>query len=364
MRQSLGRSHSHAHSKSNRLSQKSIILQSLVFAQHFKIEQEIFQALLQNPALRNFDEVDSIDKLEQDAGEYEWNDDFDRPIDEWETGETTIDQDDENNALSNISDELEQAALNIYDNNPKELAHAFQCIDHYRTHGMFPQNVDSQLHETALSLEKTQILTSALHTAYDFEVEVEQDKIEVYVVPIGNGLYYINKIKGFSVSAKNLIKIINDRNTILCNFGDFVFKNIQKDFFLSNQLEDALRALIPVSVEKISEHFKNSPFKIDKKYVSKLGDHLVKSKFGILPLNVFLSNKAQLIRIWVGFAYENGIVKEKQQLEFITRKISERLATWDEHDMRHEFSSPLKEITIVDIKNARRYVKGRNYVRK
>ena len=96
----------------------------------------------------------------------------------------------------------------------------------------------------------------------------------------------------------------------------------------------------------------NSPFKIDKKYLSKLGDQLVSCRFGIFPLNIFLQNKAQLVRLWVNFAEKEKRITKKEQLYWIRNQIEKRSEKWDFNDLRHEFISPLKSITIDDIKYA------------
>jgi hypothetical protein len=93
------------------------------------------------------------------------------------------------------------------------------------------------------------------------------------------------------------------------------------------------------------------------KYFSKLGDHLVLCRFGTFPLNYFIPSKAQIVRLWVKFAEKEKRRTKKEQLDWIREEIGNRIEKWDLSDIRHNFISPLKNITIDDIKNARRIYK-------
>ena len=70
------------------LSAGSIQLQQLLISQNYEIEQIVNQELSQNPALVIEDEPISPEDITPDEDDKEiWNQDFDKPYDEYETGE-------------------------------------------------------------------------------------------------------------------------------------------------------------------------------------------------------------------------------------------------------------------------------------
>lgn len=363
-KQILGASHSHHFSKSHILGQKGITLQQISFQNQIQIGHRTLHELAQNPALLYRKEDDLIRDLEPETGDDDWNGDYSKPEEEYETGDTFGNDDPYTVDLFNIADHLEQAVIEIYENDADALKEALNQVDHYRAYGALPTDADEKLYEALSLLEKSISHSSTPETVPTFEIEIINGEVEVYVLPAGGNLDFVKKIKKLSVHARDFIDMINERNQLLCNFGDFILKTIQWEFFLQDELDTALLFLIPAPVDKISDYIKSSPFQIDKKYLSKLGDHLVKCDFGVLPLNTFLLNRAQLIRMWVGYAYKIGVTNEKKQLELITRNISERLGTWNSNDIRHKFASQLEDITLTDIKNARRLFRGRDHARK
>ena len=94
------------------LSRDYIQLQKLIISPSQEIIQTVHEELGRNPALELHEEPDFSEDMERDDGETEtWNQDFDKPYDEYESGEPKeteekFDWDDHDVSLS-----LEQAAV-------------------------------------------------------------------------------------------------------------------------------------------------------------------------------------------------------------------------------------------------------------
>ena len=291
-------------------------------------------------------------KPEEKDGDY--NADFDKPDDEYETGDTSPSVDYDEIGYSDIPTNLEQAASQRFAGQSDQLEYAFQCIDHYRIHGHLPEGTDSQLSEDLAVLEKSTKYQSNRSTYPTFEVEVDGDRVEAYAVATGLNLRYVPGYGPLSTRAKNFIKALHDRNRVLNDLAYFILEALQGDFFRQNDLDSAWRYLLPIPTDELNSLIENSPFKIDVKYLSKLGDQLVSCHFGIFPLNLFLPKKSQIVRLWVQFAENENRVTVKEQLYWISNQIQNRIKEWDLNDVRQKFILPLKNITVDDIKNARK----------
>jgi DNA-directed RNA polymerase specialized sigma54-like protein len=87
-------------------------LQKLVFSQTHILEQMIQQELDQNPALEIETEPLDHEDIPVDEGDCElWNQDYDKPDDEYETGESTKAAEDFDCVEYDIANSLERAAF-------------------------------------------------------------------------------------------------------------------------------------------------------------------------------------------------------------------------------------------------------------
>jgi hypothetical protein len=346
--------HARKHEFEHKLTPNTIIIQEFSFLHQHQIVQRIDHELSQNPALEVDSESDFLEQVEPKESDDDWNEDYDKPIDEYETGDSSTSQENETWDYFDIPANLEQTATQRFFDDPGQLEQALQSVDHYRIHGYLPDDADPQLQEDLAALENStsyQTLPSIYPT---FEVMVEGDRVEANVVPIGQNLTHVQGLGPSSTSAKNFIKLLHERNRLLNDLAYYILEILQGDFFRQHDFDIALRYLLPVPIKELSKLPINSPFKFDEKYFSKLGDHLVSCSFGIFPLNFFLQKNAQIVRLWVHFAEKEKRVTKKEQLYWIRTQIGKRVEKWDLSDVRHKFVSPLKRITIDDIKYARR----------
>lgn len=347
-----GHTHAQQHKFSHRLTHNVRLIQELTLSHVHHIEQRIDQKLTQNIALDIDDESSILDQTEPEEKDDDYNEDYDKPADEYETGDILSSQDFDPIEHYDIPKKLEQAAIQRFIGNSDQLELALQCIDHYRIHGHFPEGTDPQLHQYLAELEKS-IRYQNTPSAYPtFEVVVDGDNVEANAVPIGLNLKYVQGFGSSSTNAKNFIKFLNERNRLLNNLAYYILEIIQGNFFRQHNLDTALRHLLPVPIEELSDLPIDSPFKIDKKYLSKLGDQLVSCSFGIFPLNFFLQKKAQIVRLWVRLAKENGKIRRNEQLDWIRNQINNITESLDVDDIRYCFASSLINITIDDIKYA------------
>jgi hypothetical protein len=346
--------HIQKHKFSHKLTPNIRTIQELTLLHQQQIEQRIAHELSQNYALELEKEPDFLEQMEPKENDDDWNEDYGKPIDEYETGDPPTSQETEPLGFFDISADLELAATQRFIDHPDQLAQAMQCVDYYRIHGYLPEGADLQLHEDLAVLQKSasyQIFPS-IHST--FEIVVEADRVEANVSPMGLNLRYVRGLGSFSTKARNFIQALNDRNRLLNELAYYILETLQGDFFRQQDLDTALRFLLPVSIKELCTLPINMPFKLDKKYLSKLGDHLVACPFGTFPLNFFLQQKAQLLRLLVNFAIRDGMVTPKEQLEWIGDQIKKRVENWEINDIRYKFISPLKSATINDIKYARR----------
>jgi hypothetical protein len=349
--------HVQQHKFAHKLTPNIRTVQELTFLHQHQMMQRIDHELSQNHALELDPEPDFLEHMEPKERDDDWNEDYAKPIDEYETGDPSTSQETETIDFFDISANLEQAAIQRFIENPDQLEHALQDIDYYRIHGYLPEDADPQLQEDLAALENSTSYQTSPSIYPIFEVMVEGDRVEANVVPLGKNLRYVRGLGPSSTSAKNFIKNLNERNRLLNDLAYYILEILQGDFFRQHDFDSALRYLLPAPTDEINLLYKNSPFNIDVKYFSKLGDHLVLCRFGTFPLNYFIPSKAQIVRLWVKFAEKEKRRTKKEQLDWIREEIGNRIEKWDLSDIRHNFISPLKNITIDDIKNARRIYK-------
>jgi hypothetical protein len=346
--------HAQQHKFAHKLTPNSIIIQELSHAHQHQIEQRIDHELSQNPALKVETESDVLEQMEPKESDDDWNEDYDKPIDEYETGDSPTSQETETWDYFDISANLDQTATQRFFDDPGQLEQALQSVDHYRIHGYLPDDADPQLQEDLAALENSTSYQTVPTIYPTFEVMIEGDRVEANVIPIGNNLRYVRGLGPSSTSAKNFIKLVHERNRLLNDLAYYILEIIQGEFFRQHDLDNALHYLIPLSIKELSTLQENWPFTIDKKYLSKLGDHLVSCSLGTFPLNFFLQKKAQIVRLWVQLAEKEKRVTKKEQLYWIWNQIENRIEEWDLNDIRHKFISPLRNLTTDDIKYARR----------
>lgn len=349
---------SHRLTHGHRLSAGLIQLQRLTLSHHHHIEQRIAQELSQNSALEAGEEPDILEDPDPKERDDDWNEDYDKPTQEYETGEFSTLKDTEVWDAYDIPSNLEQSATQRFIEDPDALERALACVDYYRIHGCLPVDADPQLYEDLEELEKSVAYPTLPFVYPTFEVTVEDDRVEAHAFPVGTKLRYVAGIRRQSSRAKRFIKLLQERNNLLNELAYYILEMIQGDFFRQDEFEKALRHLIPIPTAKVLELPISCPFKLDTKYFSKLGDHLVSCRFGTFPLNFFLQKKAQIVRLWIHFAENEGKFGKNEQLDWIKKQTEKIVEKWDLSDIRQEFFLPLKNITIDDIKYARRVHKS------
>jgi hypothetical protein len=356
-------SHKYTHTQKHKISHKHTLtadhiqLQQLVFSQSHKIEQKIDLELSQNPALEVEEEPDLLEDSAPEEHDDDWSQDYDKPADEYETGESLTLQKGKTWDAFDISTNLERAAIDHWSDQPERLRQALEDIDYYRISGCLPANSEPQLQDdlTALETSVSRQIQPSIHPT--FEVTVHGDRVEAYVPNTGLNLRYRRGFDAYSDRAQKFIQQLEDRHRLLSDLAHHILEILQADFFRQRDLDTALRYLIPVPVSKVSKLGIASPLKIDKKSLSKLGDHSVSCRFGMLPLNYFLQEKAGLVRLWVRLARKEGIATRKEQLDWTKNQIERRVSEWNPGDVRHDFVDTLRKITMDDIKNADRMLR-------
>lgn len=348
--------HAQNHRFDHKLTPDIRLIQELTLLHQHQLEQRIDHELSHNPALEFETEPDILEQLEPKESDDDWNEDFDKPIDEYETGDSSASQENESWEFFDISSKLEQAVIQRFSEYPDRVEQALQHIDYYRIHGGLPDNADPQLYQDLAVLENSISYQTLPPIHPTFEVMVEGDRVEANVVPIGLNLRHVQGLGSLSTQARRFIQAFHDRNRLLNDFAHFILEILQGDFFRQHDLDTALRYLLPVPVQAVSTNLKEKfPFTIDKKYLSKIGDYLVSCCLGTFPLNFFLPTKAHIVRFWAHFATENGKVTINDQLDWIRSQMKKRTEKWDSNDVRYGFVSPLKNIKIDDIKYAHRF---------
>jgi hypothetical protein len=361
--QNQSQTYSHKQKKDQRISAGHSQLQNLIVSQTHSLEQIVQQELDQNPALDfEVEPLDDEDIPIDDDADDAWNQDYDKPYDEYETGETMNADEYFDPVEYDIAENLQRAALEKIGGNKEKLNLVLKQIDHYRLNGFLPDDADNMLQEELVILQKSISYSSLPSSEHTFEVTVLSDSVQANVISTA-GDYLICK-KGFSKysdRAEKFIQRINDRTTFLNYLAANVLENIQADFFHQKDLNTALLHLVPIETNTISnltlENLNlNFSFKLDKQFISKVCDLTVKCEFGVYPFGFFLPSKMALLKLWVKHADENGISTIKDQCIWIKSQWDERITKWDPNDRRRNMIKPLSDLNEYDIKNARKAV--------
>jgi len=342
--------HAHKHKSAHKLSMDLRQLHDLTLSHHHHIEQWIAQELSQNPAIEVIEEPAFLEDLEPQERDDDWNENFAKPEDEYETGESSLSNSSAVWDPYDIASSLEQAAIKRFLENPERLEQALRSIDYYRIHGYLPEDSDTQLQEALIELEESLPSPTVPSFHPTFEVSVEDGRLRAYVIPVGLNLRYSPGLGRHSDRAHKFIQLLSDRNRLMNDLAHHVLETLQRDFFFQSNLDAASRHLIPVPVRMVSRFPIKTPFKLDKRYLSKLGDLLVLCSLGTFPVNHFLQDKAALVRVWAQFARDQGISAQREQLNWIKTQIEAWISRWDSSDIRHEFIESLRNLTIEDIK--------------
>ncbi len=355
-----GNSQSQNQNTQTRLSADHIQFQKLVIASTHELDQIVHQKLATNPALELNEEPDFCEEVRDDHGDQEnWAQDFDKPYDEYESGEPLASHADYNGYNDDIYSRLEQAALEYTENGMKSSPEFFQNIDYCRTTGSLPVNEseklknDLQILEKSLS-QKLQFIDSPIFKAYD-----ENDSINVLLLPtIADSLTFRKGFGKYSLKAEKFINNCVNRAVNLNNLANTLLLNIQGDFFRRAEFKEALLALTPISSKNLQDLDIKFSLTLDKKLISKLSDLTVECKFGIFPLGLFIPSKAALLRLWLNMALPSEISSINDQCEWVKEQVYLRIKCLDPNDMRKNLLEPLLEISANDIKNARKKLKA------
>ena len=338
------------------LSQNYIQLQNLIISTTHEITQTIREELAQNPALELYEEPFIYEDIERNDDKTEnWNQDFDKPYDEYETGEPIERREIFDGDAKDLALGLEQAAIEYAGDDPQSLVSLSESINFYRTTGALPSDANKKLQDDLRILEKSISDKSLPSESPTFEVYEESGNVQsVLIQTIADSLIYRNGFGKYSDKAKEFIDRINARFTSLSNLATIIFEKIQGDFFRQSDLKNALLSLVPLSTKNLSDLEMEFSLKIDKKLISKLSDLLVSCKFGLFPLGFFMPSKAALLRLWLHLALPEKTSKINDQCEWVKQQAAQRIESWDKNDMRIDLLKPLLDISANDIKNAKR----------
>ena len=188
----------HKHDFSHKLTPNIINVQKFTLMHQHEMVQQINHALSQNHALKTETEPDFLEQIEPKERDDDWNEDYGKPPDEYETGDAPTSQEIEATEYFDIPANLEQASIERFTGHPDKLEHALQSIDFYRIHGYLPEDAAPQLHEDLTALENS-LSYQKLPKAYPtFDVIVEDDRVEANVIPVGANLRYLRGFGPYS----------------------------------------------------------------------------------------------------------------------------------------------------------------------
>jgi hypothetical protein len=338
-----------------KLTQGYIQLKNLIFSHNQEIIQTTYQKLSQNPALVLEGEPDFPEDMDHENDESdEWNQDFDKPHDEYETGEPAVGSLEFEENDSDTASWLERAAFDHTANEPLKSS-ALNCIDHYRVNGALPAETDKKLKTDLCILESSISIKKLMQDEPTFEVYEDSDGIHAALLPtITDSLTYIEGYGGFSEKAKKYVNQINKRAISLNNLASTLLVNIQGDFFRQLNYENSLLALVPVSKNNLIDLNIDFHLKINTKILSRLYDLSVICTFGKFPLGFFMPSKAALVKLWVKHVVPKEISNIEQIIHWIKDKIDEKIKNYRPDDPRLDLIKPILDINTNDIKNARR----------
>ena len=341
-------------------------VQNLIAAQGQDLDQQVMQALLLNPALTLEGDLldaedDFRDQIDPEISDDEegWNEDFDRKPDEYETGERETDFGGEDWQTADIITAIQREVLQEWGDNPERLDEIWEQIDYYSTNGELPPDADEDLSALVSSLEQLAPDTDRTIQPPTFEVLVIGDQVQATLLSTLADRIRLSSKSGESNKQKNdaegFLKQIQLRRQNLESMAEILLGEVQADFFRQPDLKTALLYLVPV--KEINELGIFSPIKMDKSYKSYIGNLLVSCSLGVFPLHLFWPSVAELLRMWVRFAFEEDLAGIRVQQEWIKKQISEIIERYYEGDNRRAFMTALQECKETDIKNARKAIK-------
>ena len=238
------------------LSPDFIQLKSLITSHNNEINQIVHKEVAQNPALeifRNPDFADDI-KADDDQTDQFWNQDFDKPYDENESGEAANSKKQFAWEGIDVALGLEQSALEYAGDNPKSLSSIYSNIDIYRNTGTLPVDADKKFQDDLQILEKSIFDKSLPNESPTFEVYEDSGKVHAVLIPtVADSLIYRKGFGKYSYKAKQFIDRVIDRTVSLSNFAVEILEKLQGDYFRHADFKNALLNLIPVPTETISE---------------------------------------------------------------------------------------------------------------
>jgi hypothetical protein len=331
-------------------------LQDLAALLNQDLEQRMIQDMAQHPALVRDEEPDfPEDALREDPEG--WNPDFAKPEDEWETGERMSGIPDEDQDLPDSALALERAAEEHCGNDLKCFGNALKAIHEFRLTGRLPDDADNWLADALASLERSYSEPEPPSPLPTFEVKVENGRvIAVVTANMADFIQVKRNIPGFKLGQK-FLEQRRHRLLLLNGIGRHLLEDLQCDFFRQKDLKSALLALLPIPVTALARLGIPSPVKLDKSFVSRLGNLTVACPLGIFPLSLFWPGKAALVRLWVRAAQEAGCSGAKDVRAWIVERLSERGKTIIQSDKRTTFLKSLQTLEISDVRNALKALK-------
>lgn len=325
--------------------------QSIIMMQTQELEERIDMELRQNPALYLedplADDEEPLDLQEEDEDHYE---DFDKPSDEYETGDRYIE---DKFKVDNKISALENIAVDLWGDEPERLKKALNAIDEYRQSGIMSDDI---LREKLIELEAVPGNQKSFFKRPDITVTTDNGQVEVSLVHNkGDYLKYKSGMGNNTTRAQAFINDIDKRKIFLQKLCDLVLAVLQKDFFLAEDSRVAFLNLLPISVPILCNLITDELFPTKsslEKFIYRAENLIVSCDHGNFPFTFFLPSEPSLILLWINEAKGNGKIKQEEQLQWIKTQIEKRVSTWAANDRRRDFVQPLIDINIDKIKYA------------
>jgi DNA-directed RNA polymerase specialized sigma54-like protein len=324
-----------------------------------RLEEIVELELAENPFLveevqdnRETETSDSaLSDPESEGDSVAWNDDFDRPADEYETGEFEEDINDEDREL--IYPVVYQQGEN-YDEPLRDL----MCTGQKKLDYGVTDESEMKREREPLDLLLPYCPPPDRPT---FTVDVSDNGVVVRIVPtLADRVAFSHldvpkskSIKDLTDRAHSFLSSLKERRRFLESIGRILLEDIQAHFFLQSNIEDAIKHLIPIKTQDLNTLGFTCPIKMEKATWSRIGDLVVEHQLGMFKLETFWPSHAALLRAWVHFAYQEGYEKRQSQLTWIKHQVEEIAEKHNSHQTRLELLQPLLNIGEVDIKNAR-----------
>lgn len=329
--------------------------QSIIMMKTQELEERIDIELMQNPALElddpSTDEEDASD-LQEDNTDEPWDEDCAIPIDEIETG---YHNDDKIYGVDDVSSSLERIAVDRWGDNPERLKKAIKAIDDHRQSGIMSDDI---LANDIVALESIPWNQNTFTDRPDIEVVTDNGQVDVCLV--NNKGDYLKHKTGMgkdTIKAKKFIDDIQQRKRFLQKLCDLLLADLQRDFFLGNDFRFALLNLIPIQVSGLSDFIMDELFSTKlslEKFIYRAEKLTVSCCHGSFLFNLFLPNKPSLLLLWIREAEGNGKLRQKEQQKWIIGQLKDNVSKWPADDRRRGFIQPLANISIDDIKSAKK----------